>query len=41
MAQNFYCEYCGAKYSSISSLTSYSCHKHPDGNHKGKHSTAL
>lgn len=35
MSQNFYCEYCGAKYSSISALTSGSCPKHPDG--KGKH----
>ena len=35
MAQNFYCEYCGAKYSSISFLTSGSCPNHPDG--KGKH----
>ncbi|WP_300712403.1 hypothetical protein [uncultured Brachyspira sp.] len=37
MAQNFYCEYCGAKYSSISSLTSGYCPKHPNGNQKGKH----
>lgn len=35
MAQNFYCEYCGAKYSSISFLTSGSCPNHPDG--RGKH----
>ena len=35
MAQNFYCEYCGAKYSSISFLTSGSCPNHPDG--KGRH----
>jgi len=34
---NFYCEYCGAKYSSVSSLTSVSCPKHPQGSHKGKH----
>ncbi len=34
---NFYCEYCGAKYSSVSSLTSRSCHMHPLGSHKGKH----
>lgn len=35
MSQNFYCEYCGAKYSSISSLTNGYCPKHPDG--RGKH----
>lgn len=34
---NFYCEYCGAKYSSVSSLTSGSCPKHPNGPNKGKH----
>ena len=37
MAQNFYCEYCGTKYSSISSLTSGYCLKHPNGPNKGKH----
>ena len=34
---NFYCEYCGKKYSSVSSLTSSSCLRHPNGSHKGKH----
>ena len=34
---NFYCEYCGSKYSSVSSLTSCSCFRHPDGPNKGKH----
>ena len=34
---NFYCEYCGAKASSVSSLTSMSCVRHPNGSHKGKH----
>ena len=34
---NFYCEYCGQKYSSVSSLTANSCPKHPDGSYKGKH----
>ncbi len=33
----FYCKYCGSSYSSISSLTSGSCSKHPDGGNKGKH----
>ena len=32
---NFYCEYCGTKSSSVSSLTANSCHRHPLGN--GKH----
>lgn len=34
---NFYCEYCGTKASSISSLTGGSCSKHPAGFGKGKH----
>jgi len=34
---NFYCEYCGTKYSSVASLTSSSCSKHPLGANKGKH----
>ncbi|AWA30991.1 hypothetical protein HYN48_13375 [Flavobacterium magnum] len=34
---NFYCEYCGVKASSISSLTINSCPRHPLGNSKGKH----
>ncbi len=34
---NFYCEFCGTKASSISSLTSRSCHRHPSGAGKGKH----
>ena len=32
---NYYCEYCGSKYSSVSSLTANSCSRHPDG--RGKH----
>ena len=32
---NFYCEYCGAKYSSVSSLTAGTCNRHPEG--RGKH----
>lgn len=32
---NYYCEYCGQKYSSVSSLVSNSCPRHPDG--RGKH----
>lgn len=34
---NFYCEYCGQQFSSVASLTSNSCSKHPDGSYKGKH----
>ena len=34
---NFYCEYCGTKSSSISSLTVNLCAKHPLGVGKGKH----
>lgn len=41
MGQNFYCEYCGTKASSISSLTGNWCSRHPSGANKGKHSPAL
>ena len=34
---NYYCEYCGTKYSSISSLTANTCSRHPDGVHQGRH----
>ncbi|MBQ5570701.1 MAG: hypothetical protein IIT45_09705 [Treponema sp.] len=34
---NFYCEYCGQKYSSISSLTANTCSRHPNGFCKGIH----
>ena len=34
---NFYCEYCGNKYSSVSSLTASTCSRHPNGAGKGKH----
>jgi hypothetical protein len=34
---NFYCEYCGTKAPSVSSLTTGSCRNHPAGSHKGKH----
>ena len=33
----YYCEYCGTKSSSISSLTASSCSRHPQGPSKGKH----
>ena len=34
---NFYCEYCGKKFTSIAQLTSSFCPKHPNGFSKGKH----
>lgn len=34
---NFYCEYCGTKSMSVSSLTAGSCVRHPNGANKGKH----
>lgn len=34
---NFYCEYCGQKFSSVSSLTANSCARHPNGPLKGRH----
>ena len=34
---NFQCEYCGQKFSSISTLTASSCHRHPIGSNKGRH----
>ena len=34
---NYYCEYCGQKYSSVASLTSGYCYRHPDGPNKGRH----
>ena len=34
---NFYCMNCGSKFSSVSTLTSTSCTRHPDGMQKGKH----
>ena len=38
---NFYCEYCGQKFSNVRSLTAANCHRHPDGANKGKHAPAL
>lgn len=34
---NYYCEYCGQKYSSVQSLTAGLCFRHPDGANKGRH----
>lgn len=34
---NYYCEYCGQRSSSVSSLTAGFCHRHPNGGGKGKH----
>ncbi len=38
MSQKFYCQYCGTNASSVSSLTSGVCYRHPNGPNKGKHS---
>ncbi len=37
MSQSYYCKYCGTKASSISSLTGWTCPRHPDGPNKGRH----
>lgn len=34
---NFYCEYCGSKFSTAASLLSQNCPRHPNGINKGKH----
>ncbi|MEI8205106.1 MAG: C2H2-type zinc finger protein [Bacteroidota bacterium] len=34
---NFYCEYCGRKFSTVASLAVQSCPNHPNGMSKGKH----
>lgn len=34
---NFYCEYCGTKFSDVKNLTSNRCSKHPEGISKGYH----
>ncbi len=34
---SYYCKYCGVSRPSVSVLTSSSCHRHPDGANKGKH----
>jgi hypothetical protein len=34
---NYYCEYCGTKASSVASLVSNPCSRHPNGPGKGKH----
>ena len=34
---NYYCEYCGQKAPSVSSLTINNCPRHPNGSNKGKH----
>ncbi len=34
---NFYCEYCGTKYTDVRVLTAGACPRHPNGAGKGKH----
>ena len=35
--QHYYCKYCGLKTTSVNSLTSLSCQRHPNGPGKGRH----
>ena len=35
--QHFYCKYCGHKTTSVNSLTSSLCQRHPNGPGKGRH----
>lgn len=37
----YFCKYCGQKYSDLRSLTSSNCTRHPNGAGRGKHSPAL
>ena len=39
--QHYYCKYCGLKSTSIASLTSSKCQRHPSGAAKGRHEPAL
>ncbi len=34
---SYNCKHCGREYSSVASLASNSCARHPDGPNKGKH----
>lgn len=34
---NYYCEYCGKKFTSVNTLTANNCIRHPNGQLKGKH----
>ena len=34
---NYYCKNCGARFSSVNSLTAASCPRHPAGCNRGKH----
>ena len=35
---DYYCEYCGRRYSSVRELTGNKCPRHPEGTNKGFHS---
>jgi len=37
MAQSFYCNYCGMKFTNVPVLTGGTCSRHPNGASKGKH----
>ena len=34
---NFYCKYCGQRFSSVNFLTGQMCSRHPNGPGKGRH----
>ena len=34
---NYYCKFCGQRFSSVASLTAQVCVRHPNGPGKGKH----
>ncbi len=34
---NYYCKYCGLRFSSVQSLTAGRCNRHPDGPCQGRH----
>lgn len=34
---NYYCKKCGRKFSTVASLASSPCQRHPDGPNKGRH----
>ena len=35
---DYYCEYCGRRYSNVRELTGNKCPRHPEGTNKGFHS---
>lgn len=35
--KNYFCEYCGVKFSTVTALTGSNCNRHPNGSMKGRH----